>query len=64
MAEKKSQFDQASYIRKYQKEHLTRVAVVLSKERDRDIIEHLARKNKSQYIKALIRKDMKADAKH
>lgn len=58
MAEKKSQFDQAEYIREYQKENFTRVSVVLSKKYDQDIIDHLSDKNKSQYIKELIRKDI------
>ena len=58
VAEKKSQFDQAEYIREYHKENFTRVSVVLSKKYDRDIIDHLSGKNKSQYIKALIRKDI------
>lgn len=59
MARKESQFDQTEYIREYQKEYFTRVSVVLSKKYDRDIIEHLSGKNKSQYIKELIRKDIK-----
>ena len=58
MAEKKSRFDQAEYIREYQKENFTRVSVVLSKKYDQDIIDHLSDKNKSQYIKELIRKDI------
>ena len=58
VTKKESQFDQAEYIRSYAKENFMRVSVVLSKKYDRDIIEHLSGKNKSQYIKRLIRKDM------
>ena len=57
--EKKPKFDQSEYIRKYAKENYTRVSVVLNKQNDADIIEHLKPKpSKSEYIKKLIRKDM------
>lgn len=63
--EKASKFDQEAYIREYQKKYYTRVSVVLSRKNDSDIIEHLdkveARTSKSNYIKQLIRKDMKSD---
>lgn len=63
MARKKSgQFDQAAYISQYHKEHHVRVGIILNKERDADVIEHLGTKpSKSGYIKQLIRKDMKSD---
>lgn len=62
MAEKKSRFDQAEYIRSYVKDHVTRVSVVLNKQHDSDIIEHLSKvQSKSAYIKKLIRNDIKSD---
>ena len=63
MADKKaSKFDQTAYVNQYHKEHHMRIAVVLNKDGDSDIIEHLDKKpSKSGYIKQLIRKDMKSD---
>lgn len=63
MAEKKPEkFDQTAYINQYHKEHHIRVAVVLNKEADSDIIQHLEKKpSKSGYIKQLIRKDIQSD---
>ena len=63
MAEKKGQFDQRKYIQRWQKENLCKVTVALSKIHDADIIRYLSEsgKNKSAYIKTLIRADMKRD---
>lgn len=63
MAEdKKPKFDQSAYIRQYAKDNYTRVSVVLNKQSDSDIIEHLKPKpSKSDYIKQLIREDMSKD---
>ena len=57
---KKEPFDQVAYNREYNKENYTRVSVVLNKRQDSDIIAHLEDKpSKSDYIKRLIREDMK-----
>ena len=62
--EKSQQFDQAEYIREYTKENITRVSVVLSKKYDQDIIDRLSKQTrKSEYIKRLIRKDIREDGK-
>ena len=64
MADKKSRFDQAEYIRSYTKDHITRVSVVLNRQYDSDLIDHLSKvQSKSAYIKKLIRNDMKSDPK-
>lgn len=56
---KKQKFDKSAYDREYQKKNFTRVSVVLHKEHDKDVIEHLKPKpSKSEYIKSLIRQDM------
>lgn len=57
---KKEPFDQAAYTKEYAKENYTRVSVVLNKRHDSDIINHLDTKpSKSDYIKQLIREDIK-----
>lgn len=57
---KKSQFDQAAYVRDYARENIQRVSVVLSKKHDQDVIDRLSReKSKSGYIKKLIRDDIR-----
>lgn len=59
MAKKKEPFNQAEYIREYQKDFYYRVNVVLSRKYDKDLIDHLqTKKSKSDYIKQLIRNDM------
>lgn len=60
--EKKTTFDKSAYDREYQKKNFTRVSVVLHKEHDKDVIEHLKPKpSKSEYIKHLIRQAMEND---
>lgn len=55
----KPKFDKVAYDKEYHKKHHIRVAVILNKEYDADVIEHLNRQqSKSDYIKKLIRKDM------
>lgn len=55
-----SEFDQAKYVAKYQKENIQRVVIKLNKIHDADIIEHInAQPNKQGYLKDLIREDIK-----
>ena len=47
------------YQKRYVKTHYTNFTIVMKKGEDRKLIEHLkAKKNKSEYIKELIRRDM------
>lgn len=47
------------YQKRYVKDHYTNFTIVMSKEKDKDLIAHLqAKENKSEYIKELIRRDM------
>ena len=56
---KRSDFNQSRYIQRYIKERYIRLQILLNKETDADIIERLEKqKNKSEYIKGLIRADM------
>lgn len=56
----KKPFNQIEYVKEYQKQYRTRVSVILNRKYDADIIEHLETKpSKSEYIKHLIREDMK-----
>lgn len=58
IAKKRSDFNQSRYIQKYIKERYIRLQILLNKETDADIIERLEKeKNKSEYVKALIRAD-------
>lgn len=55
----KPKFDKVAYDKKYHKDNFTHVTVILHKEHDIDVIQHLENnKPKSDYIKRLIRKDM------
>lgn len=60
--EKASKLDRTAYIKDYIRQHHHRISVVLNREKDADIIEHLEKvetgMSKSSYIKQLIRKDM------
>ncbi len=57
--DKKQTFDQSKYIQRYMKETYLRVQILLNKETDADVIEHLKKqKSMSRYVKELIRKDM------
>ena len=57
---KKSKFDQVKYITDYSREHYKKVQLTFSKEKDKDIIEKLETvPNKSNYVKELIREDLK-----
>lgn len=47
------------YQKRYVKDHYTNFTIVMKKGGDRELIEHLkAKKNKSEYIKELVRRDM------
>lgn len=55
---KKQKFNQSKYIQGFIKERYLRLQILLSKEKDADIIERLNQEqNKSEYVKRLIRKD-------
>lgn len=48
-----------NYQKGYQYKHYTNFNIVMKKDEDRDLIAHLqAKKNKSAYIKELVRRDM------
>lgn len=47
------------YQKAYVLNHYTPFTVVMNREKDKDLIAHLqAKKNKSEYIKELVRRDM------
>ena len=52
-------FDQNKYIQQFMKEKNTVKKVVFNNETDSDLLEWLAGKKFSTYVKQLIRKDMK-----
>ena len=59
IANKNHTFDQNKYIQDYMKKTYVRISVLLNKKSDADIINYLDKqKNKNQYIKNLIRKDI------
>ena len=59
---KKEAFDKAGYDRKYAKDNLVQIRLSLNKKHDADIIQRLHTvKNRTGYIKALIRKDLVQD---
>lgn len=61
---KKQTFDQSKYIQQYMKDNYLRVQILLNRETDADMIEHLKqKKSMSGYVKELIRKDMDASDK-
>ena len=50
------------YQKRYVKDHYTNFNIVMKRDEDKELIEHLKTKeNKSAYIKELVRKDMKND---
>ena len=54
------EFDQTKYITQFVKEHYRRYEIRCNVETDKDLIEHLdAKTNKNDYIKSLIRMDIK-----
>ena len=56
---KDSEFNQFDYINEYAKEHYKRFQLLLSRDKDKDIIEKLnSVHSKSAYVKELIRKDL------
>ena len=58
--EKKGKFDQRAYIDRYHKEHYKSVAFRVNVETEKDILEKLSNvQNKAEYIKWLIRNDIK-----
>lgn len=60
MPRKKSgTFDQSKYIQQFMKEKVTVKKVSFNRENDADLLEWIAGKKFSTYIKELIRKDMK-----
>lgn len=53
------QENRKNYQKAYVLKHFTPFTVMMSKERDKELIEHLrAKQNKSAYIRELIRRDM------
>lgn len=58
-------FDKAKYDMDYQKNHKSRMTLWFNNDKDSDILEWLesVEINKSEYIRDLIRKDMKKDIK-
>ena len=54
----KKQFDQNKYIQQFMKEKEVHKRVVFNKEADADLLEWLAGKRFSPYVKDLIREDM------
>lgn len=64
IAKKIATFDKASYDRQYAKDHLVQLRIALHRTTDRDIINKLASlDNKTAYVKALIREDLKQEKK-
>lgn len=59
-AKKKAEpFNQGKYIQEYMKKNNVRIQVILNRNTDKEIIEHLeTKKSKSGYIKELIKKDI------
>lgn len=58
--EKKNKFDQSAYIDQYKREHYKSVAFRVNKETEKDILQKLdSVENKADYIKQLIRNDLK-----
>ena len=48
-----------NYQKGYQYKHYRNFNIVMKKDEDKELIEHLkAKKNKSEYIKELVRRDM------
>lgn len=51
------------YQKRYVKAHYTNFSIVMKKDEDKELIEHLkTKKNKSEYIKELVRRDMNGTA--
>lgn len=56
---KEKKFNQSRYIQDFMKDRYIRLQILLSKEKDTDIIEKLDEQpNKSDYVKRLIRQDL------